>query len=595
MVVGKSRVSDTMRNIIGIWLATIAVTVGGLSKKAHPWLWFPSSSEGRLREKIAGDPLAARLQNAAMDEAGRILKERTCRYEIPDGKRLLGESRRALKNIMHCAWAWRISGDEKFRLRTIAELEAACALKDWNPSHFLDVAEMAAAVATGYDWLHPTLTPAQRAMCEQAIIEKALKPAKTVFDKGDWWAKPRNNWSQVCGSGIALAAAAIAGNDEGLSEELFARGLKLVEACGAFYQPDGMYPEGPSYWHYGTNFHVMLLAACDPLDQRTAGAPILQKAGDSIMHLTSPTRLSFNFADGNARPETPSPAQCWLAAHFDNAAQIHHVRNLFTRALTDGKGRINGDRYFPLSILWLPGVPPADSPLPQADVFTGEQAMALFRSGWTPDATWLAIKGGTPAASHGHMDAGSFCYDAHGTRWIHDMGSENYNLPAYFGGKRWTYFRLQNRSHNTLEIGGQLQNPNSKPCPLTASSITGNPLSASFDLSDAYAGSAGKVIRTASFDSTNGTTLLTDEITAPTGDVCWRVVTDANCEIKDDRVILKKQDHQITLRRISETGTWSIADATPPSAAENQNKGFRVLTLTIPKAKRISLTVELRP
>jgi hypothetical protein len=44
-----------------------------------------------------------------------------------------------------------MGGGEKFRLRTIAELEAACALKDWNPSHFLDTAEMASAVATGYD------------------------------------------------------------------------------------------------------------------------------------------------------------------------------------------------------------------------------------------------------------------------------------------------------------------------------------------------------------------------------------------------------------------------------------------------------------
>ena len=104
-------------------------------------------------------------------------------------------------------------------------------------------------------------------MCERAIIEKALKPAKTLYDTGGWWTKPRNNWSQVCGSGIALAAAAVAGHDDGLSEDLFSRGLKLVESCAKFYRPDGMYPEGPGYWHYGTNYHVMLLAACGPLGQ----------------------------------------------------------------------------------------------------------------------------------------------------------------------------------------------------------------------------------------------------------------------------------------------------------------------------------------
>ena len=156
-----------------------------------------------------------------MAGADLILDERTCRYEIPDGRRLLAESRRALNNVMHCAWAWRLSGKEPYRLRAIAELEAACALKDWNPSHFLDTAEMATAVATGYDWLYPTLTPRQRGMCERAIIEKALKPAKALYDTGGWWTKGRNNWSQVCGSGIALAAAAVAGNDVGLARICF--------------------------------------------------------------------------------------------------------------------------------------------------------------------------------------------------------------------------------------------------------------------------------------------------------------------------------------------------------------------------------------
>ena len=571
------------------------MATAGLSEKPHPRLWLPQSSEQGLRGKLAADPLAAKLQAAVMAESEKVLNERTCRYEIPDGKRLLGESRRALHNIMHSAWAWRMTGEEKFRLRVIAELEAACALKDWNPSHFLDTAEMATAVATGYDWLHAGLSKDQRAMCERALINKALKPAKGVYDKGGWWSKPGNNWSQVCGTGIALAAAAIAGNDEGLSENLFERGLKLVERCDSFYQPDGMYSEGPAYWHYGTNYHVMLLAACGPLGQHTAEAPILQKAGDAIMHLTGSTRLTYNFADGNPSRATPSPAQCWLAANYKDATQARHVRDLFTRALEEGKGSIKGDRYAPLSVLWLPKAPAADIALPNAAVFHGEQAMAMFRNGWDDDAAWFAIKGGTPAASHGHMDVGSFVYDAHGTRWFHDLGSENYNLPAYFGNKRWTYYRLQNRSHNTLEIDGKLQNARSKPCPLIASALAGSPLSAAFDLTDAYAGSAAKVARTSRFDTGKGTVRIEDDITEPAGTVVWRAFTDAEAEVRGGEVILRKDGKQITLRRISTAGTWSIGDAKPPTPEEKQNKEFRAVVLTVPKAGRISLIVEIRP
>ncbi len=578
-----------------IWLTGLMVANAELSEKPHPRLWFPQSAEEGLRQKLASDPLAAQLHAAMMTEAEKILTERTCRYDIPDGKRLLRESRRALQNIMHTTWAWRMVGEEKFRLRAITELEAACALKDWNPSHFLDTAEMATAVATGYDWLYPSLSNAQRKTYERAIIDKALKPAKAIYEKGGWWTKPKNNWSQVCGAGIGLAAAAIAGNDENLAEDLFARSLKLVEACEEQYAPDGMYPEGPGYWQYGTNYHVMLLAACGHLGQRTADASLLEKAGDAIMHLTSPTRLPFNFADGNAQTSTTSPAQCWLAAHFKNPTQIHYVRDSLTRALEQSKGQIKDGRYFPLAVLWLPAAPTAKSDLTNAAVFRGEQATAMFRTGWTPDAAWFAIKGGTPAASHGHMDVGSFVYDAHGTRWIHDLGSENYNLPGHFADKRWTYFRLQNRSHNTLEIGGKLQNAASKPCPLIQSTITGNSYSAAFDLTNAYTGSAEKIVRTSHFDAANGSVRIHDEITKPAAEIVWRAFTDAEATLQGDSVILKKGSKQITLRRISPAGTWSITDAKPPTPEEKQNPEFRAIVLTVPMADPASLVVEIEP
>jgi hypothetical protein len=576
-----------------IWLITAAMAAAGnLAEKPHPRLWFPKSAEAPLRARMENDPLLAQAQAAVMAEAERILEKRTCRYDIPDGKRLLAESRLALHHITHSAWAWRLSGEEKFRLRTIAELDAACALKDWNPSHFLDTAEMATAVATGYDWLHSTLTPAQRTAYEQAILEKALRPAKSAYEKNSSWTKPRNNWAQVCGAGIAIAAAAVAGVDPELAEPLFEKGGQLVKACEIFYQPDGMYPEGPGYWHYGTNYQVLFLTATAALDRPVEVDPILKKAGDAIMHLTSPSGLSYNFADGGASTGTPSLAQGWLAAEFTDAPQTRHIRRLLGSSLA--KSSFKSDRFFPLALLSLPAEP-APGPQPNAAVFGGEQAVALFRSGWESDATFLGIKGGTPAASHGHMDVGSFVYDAHGLRWLHDFGSENYNLPGYFGGRRWDYYRLQNRSHNTLEIDGQLQNPKAKPCGITQSQLTGDKLSASFDISDAYAGSAAKITRRATFQTTTGIARIDDEITAPHGVIVWRAFTDAAPELNGDSVILRKNGKQITLHQISKAGTWSIASATPPTAEENQNPKFKALTLTVPQADQVAISVEIRP
>lgn len=456
-------VSGAMLKLSALWLAVLLIpATADLSRKPHARLWFPQSAETTLRERIAIDPLAAKLHAAAISEAEKILEQRTCRYEIPDGKRLLFESRRALHNIMHTSWAWRLGGEEKYRLRAIAELDAACALKDWNPSHFLDVAEMATAVATGYDWLYPSLTPAQRQTYSQALIEKALKPAKQIYDSNGWWSRPHNNWAQVCGAGIAIAAAAVAENEPELTRALFEAGRELIQRCGQFYQPDGMYFEGPAYWHYGSNYHVMFLAAAAALDEASADDPILRLAGDSIMHLTSPTRL-------------------------------------------------------------------------------------------------------------------------------------NYNLPAYFGNQRWSYYRLQNRAHSTLEIDGKLQDPSAKPSPVTRSTLVGESYEATLDLSPAYAGSAANVIRHASFDAGTGATKIRDEVIGPSGEVVWRAFTDAKPEIRGDEVILRKKNLEITLRKSPGSGTWSIRDAKPPTTEENQNQGISVITLTAAKADRVKIEVEINP
>lgn len=579
--------------IIGVATAGMAMA-GNLADLPHPRLWLPASGETALKQRLAADPLQAKMQAAALAEAGRVLKARTCRYEIPDGKRLLAESRLAVHNVLFAGWAWRSGAGEAHRARVIAELDAACALKDWNPSHFLDTAEMATAVAVGYDWLYPTLTEEQRARYQRAIIDKALKPAKGVYDKKSWWSKPGNNWSQVCGAGIALAAAAVAGKDEGLAEPLFDQGLKLVEQCGRFYQPDGMYPEGPGYWQYGTSYHVALLAACPALGRTIGEAPELRKAGASIMHLTSPNRLSYNFADGGSGHAVPSSAQCWIAGRYRDAAQTAHVRGLLGRVAAGDLKALAKDRFFPLAVLWLPAELPA-TPLPKAAAYTGEQPMALFRSGWEPDDAYLAIKGGTPAASHGHMDVGSFVYDVRGERWLHDLGAENYNLPGYFGGKRWTYYRLQNRSHNTLEIDGKLQNAKCKPCPIIDSGLAGSAFKATFDLTGAYAGAAAKVLRSATFDPATGVAVIEDSITTPNGDTVWRVFTDAAVTITGDTVKLTKKSGTVTLKRLSADGAWSVAEAKPPTPEENSNKGFRAVSLTVSKAENTTLRVEIRP
>ncbi|MCZ6704191.1 MAG: heparinase, partial [Ignavibacteria bacterium] len=73
------------------------------------------------------------------------------------GRRLLQVSHTYLKRILFLSYSYRLTNDEKYLRQAEKELLSASSFSDWNPSHFLDVAEMTTALAIGYDWLYNDL------------------------------------------------------------------------------------------------------------------------------------------------------------------------------------------------------------------------------------------------------------------------------------------------------------------------------------------------------------------------------------------------------------------------------------------------------
>jgi len=102
--------------------------------------------------------IAARIYRDVKRSADEILPAPVSKYEKPDGRRLLSVSRRVLDRVRTLALAGRIEGDPRYADRAWQELVAAAAFPDWNPSHFLDTAEMTHAFALGYDWLYERWT-----------------------------------------------------------------------------------------------------------------------------------------------------------------------------------------------------------------------------------------------------------------------------------------------------------------------------------------------------------------------------------------------------------------------------------------------------
>ncbi|MHC4916192.1 MAG: heparinase II/III domain-containing protein [Planctomycetota bacterium] len=577
-------------------------------KKEHPRLLFTKEDEARVRQLSAKDPLLRALvaENRAAAEwlLTVPLVERKLR-----GPRLLSQSRNCIRNVWTSAMAWRLHGDRRFLERAKKDMFAAAAFKDWNPSHFLDVAEMTAALAVGYDWLHADLTPGERARIRKAIVEKGLKPGMDAYRR-HWFPKRENNWNQVCNGGLTIGALAVAEDEPKLAADIVSRAVKTVPKAMASYKPDGAWYEGPAYWGYATSYNSLLIAVLDDALGRDFGLPRLQgfsKAGEFVIHGTSPSGLFYSYADCRGMSRAgPQVAMFWLARKFERPDYAWYHRGMLERQLEKLKGRkrpFSTDRFRTMEIAWFDerGSAPRPGDVSLDRHFRGIADVVTFRGAWgDPDALWVGFKGGYGSQSHGHMDIGSFELDADGVRWAMDLGSDDYNLPGYWdkgkGGRRWKYYRLTNRSHNTLVIGGKLQDPSGK-CKVRAFSSQPARASAVLEMTPAYRGQVSSALRgVAVLDRCR--VLVVDEIRGPKGEVRWGMVTRAEVELDGAGALLKLEGKTLLAEILEPAGTkFEIVSTDAGDRKQRSNEGTRMLAFKVkPKpGAALRLAVLLTP
>ena len=198
----------------------------------HPRLFVRRGEDVTLRRKIDSDSLLRRAFKHVTMIADGIQEMRPVERKKV-GRRLLGVSRTCLKRVLYLALAHRLTGDNSHAVRAQEEMLAAAKFTDWNPSHFLDVAEMTAALAIGYDWVYEDLDPEARQVIKKAIIEKGLKTSL----KGGWWVNSENNWNQVCHGGLTLGALAVLEDEPDLAAQIIERAINnlpkaMAEAYG---------------------------------------------------------------------------------------------------------------------------------------------------------------------------------------------------------------------------------------------------------------------------------------------------------------------------------------------------------------------------
>jgi hypothetical protein len=524
----------------------------------HPRLYIHQEDLKPLKELITKDKIVKNWYELLEKDAEKLILEPPVEY-ILIGPRLLTQSRKALKRISTLAGLYLIDGDTRKAERARVELLAAARLKDWNPSHFLDVAEMSHAMAIGYDWLNSYLSVEDKKIIRDAIITHGLNEGIKAYSLPAWWVNSNINWNQVCNGGLSLGALAVIEDNWWQSMQILSYAKKSLPLSMSKYELDGGDPEGVNYWRYGTAYNIYFLDALKTSfdEKESIDDSALKETGVFRIYSLGPTNKVFNFSDSSDYRGT-SPQMLWLATRFKQASFSSFER------------KIKNDPTI-FHLLWSLDQKNEQqkTALPLNRVFKSIN-VALFRTSWDDyKAQFIGFKGGDNQAGHSHLDLGSFVYDLDGQRWAIDLGPDDYNLPGYFDKKkgRWNYLKLINSGHNTLTINNENQNIFAVAPIIKFSEDQANPFTV-IDLTEAYKSHVDSAKRGIRMLGPNQI-LIQDEIVPKNGeaiDVKWNMLTKAKIKIIGSRAELHLEDKKIVAEILSPSSAHFTDEILSPEA-----------------------------
>jgi len=547
----------------------------------HPRLILTEARLNELKKQAQTDTLLQRYVNQMLSSADQAISKPPLRRVIPDGLRLLATSRECFARILSLGAAWRWTHDPKYAEAAKENMLNVVSFMDWNPGHFLDIAEMTTAVSIGYDWLYSWLDSKSRDSIRYGIIRNGLIPGLASYAGAPfgWWKNVSHNWNQVCNDGMIIGSLAIADTDIEYAYKIIPYAVNYLPLAIEEYSPDGVWAEGPGYWNYATDYTVYGIASLFTslgTDFGLSDISGFSQAAYFPIYCTGPTGLFMNYSDSGEKSRRGTcPIFFWLGTRFKNRQFIDSEHDM-----------LKTRRASALHVIWYQPESGQQNKFDLDKYFRSKSAIAVFRSAWNdPGALYAGIKAGFNEVNHGHLDLGNFEMDALGVRWVRDLGSDDYNMPGYFehreGGKRFTYFRNSSFSHSVPIINGRQQLVAAKAQMIKTSVNTVEPF-AVVDLSEAYQRDARKVLRGLKIVGNRKTVLIRDEYSLPEkSSVTWAIVTDADIRLKGKTAELTLEGKKMTATIREPSNAVFTVESAEQAPPEHKNTGVKRLLVKL--------------
>jgi len=582
-------------------------------RNERPRLILTPALEREIAEKLkTGDPLTTQGMALMRLQAKSLLNEEVLSRK-QTGRRLLSVSREAISRLSTLALVYRIDRDPSVLHRLEKELDVLCEFIDWNPSHFLDVAEMATAVSLAVDWVGEWLDPDLEKKARQALIQKALLPA--LDQEADYfWIEVENNWNLVCHGGLSLAALTVFEDEPELAAAILRQAVANIPLALQPYAPDGIYPEGPSYWFYATNYLTLAISSFESAlgtDFGFTRAAGVMESADFSQVLAAPSGMYYNYFDSGTRgfhSLTHFGLLAWFARRSGRGLDWSAYQAALEAELQSDQGQ-SRPRFFPvhyLNLSLISGTVEQSFDWPAHWSGTGNEPLLIIRDPENQAGSFfLAAKGGRAADNHGNMDAGSFIFETAGVRWSVDPGNQGYHqLEEIMGSKlwnneqdspRWSLLTKNNFGHSTLTVNQALHHADAR-VPLIAREGRSSGPSFTLDMSSVFGSGLKKAHRTFTRKSSHVLSIRDELVFSDqTRQLCWQMITRADIR-EEGEVVVLEQDGQKLFLRVQADAPWEIRSvplSPPPLPYDKDIPGLKRLEIYWQRKAFASDTAEI--
>ena len=567
-------------------------------KKESPRLVLTRELEENLKEKLKTDPVVRNVYEGIKLNAESVFEKSIINLDIPLEQRSqdnqLDISRDLLHRVSMLSMVYRMEKNPRLLERINDEVIAACNFPTWFPKHFLDVGEMSLGIALAIDWVGEDLPESTVELAQKSLIEKGIKPSWPENGRNPRWAYGNNNWNQVCHGGMIAASIAVAEIEPELAARTIHRALDGMVHALAQYGPDGVYPEGATYWRYGTSFTVITAAMLESAFATDFGIldyPGLKESAVFRVLSVAPSGLVYNFADSGERSSRNGDITlAWFASKTGN--KTFFEREKFMRPPRE-MGNLS--RLAAPALVWMAQYEEKErKAIPSVWSGNGPNPVVYFTGGENdPNKYYFGGKGGCGSVSHGNMDGGSFVFELDGVRWVVDPGNTGrYGLIERTGFglwsscqdcDRWKLLNKGNFGHSTISVNNELHVVDGKAT--IAGFKTGEEPEATIDMTPTFEGQLKSAHRRFVKDGPRSL-LIEDniELSEETNLITWQLMTQADVQMMKDGVILKQDGKSLRVENLShpDLAMSIISLFPPPFYLDTKKEGLKRIEIRIP-------------